>query len=164
LLVFDDFEKNLTTGGEQFRDPAVGDVLTGLAEAAETGALVVTCRYRVPGPDRLLVQVPVPALSTAELRRMFLRLPALRDLDAADRLLLTRTIGGHPRLIEFTDGCCAAATPASNPSRPNCVTWPAPKGSTSPRSGPSRTRPACSPPLRASAYRWVPVTEGVAVA
>jgi hypothetical protein len=34
---------------------------------------------------------------------MFLRLPALADLDPADQQLLTRTIGGHPRLIEFTD-------------------------------------------------------------
>ena len=30
-------------------------------------------------------------------------MPALHDLDAADRRLLTRTIGGHPRLIEFVD-------------------------------------------------------------
>ena len=34
---------------------------------------------------------------------MFLRLPALAELDPADQQLLTRTIGGHPRLIEFTD-------------------------------------------------------------
>ena len=51
----------------------------------------------VPGPH------PHPALSQAELRRLFLRLPKLRDLEAEDRRLLTRTIGGHPRLIEFTD-------------------------------------------------------------
>ena len=103
LLVFDDFEQNLTTGGQEFLDPAIGDVLTGLAEAASTGALLLTSRFPVPGPDRFLVHVPIPALSGAELRRMFLRLPALRDLDASDRRLLTHTIGGHPRLIEFTD-------------------------------------------------------------
>jgi hypothetical protein len=34
---------------------------------------------------------------------MFLRLPTLAELDSADQRLLTRTIGGHPRLIEFTD-------------------------------------------------------------
>jgi hypothetical protein len=103
LVVFDDFEQNLTTGGDEFLDPATSQVMTILAEAAETGALLVTCRYRLPGPDLFLAEVPVPALSPAELRRMFLRLPALAELDPADQRLLTRTIGGHPRLIEFTD-------------------------------------------------------------
>ena len=42
-------------------------------------------------------------MSPAELRRLFLRLPALRDLGAEDRRVLARAIGGHPRLIEFTD-------------------------------------------------------------
>ncbi len=103
LLVFDDFEQNLTAGGDAFADPAVDEVITGLADAAETGGLLVTCRYPLPGPDRFLAQIPLPPLSDAELRRLFLRLPALRDLDAEDRRLLMRTIGGHPRLIEFTD-------------------------------------------------------------
>ena len=39
----------------------------------------------------------------AQLRRMFLRLSALRELPAADRGLLMAAIGGHPRLIEFVD-------------------------------------------------------------
>ena len=69
----------------------------------EAGALLVTCRYPLPGPDRFLARIPVPPLSPAELRRLFLRLPALRDLGPEDRRLLIRAIGGHPRLIEFTD-------------------------------------------------------------
>ncbi|HUZ54305.1 MAG TPA: CHAT domain-containing protein, partial [Streptosporangiaceae bacterium] len=103
LLVFDDFEQNLTPGGQDFLDPAIGEVITSLADAAETGALLLTSRYRLPGPDRFLAGLPLPPLSAAELRRMFLRLPALNDLDTDDRLLLTRAIGGHPRLIEFVD-------------------------------------------------------------
>jgi hypothetical protein len=103
LMIFDDFEQNLTTGGGEFLDPATDEAITRLADAAETGALLLTCRYPLPGPDRLLVPVPVPPLSAAELRRLFLRLPALRELDMDDRRLLMRTIGGHPRLIEFTD-------------------------------------------------------------
>ena len=103
LVVLDDFEQNLTPGGQDFLDPAFGEVLDALADAAQTGGLLITCRYPLPGPDRFLAQVPVPALSGAELRRMFLRLPALADLGPADQQLLTRTIGGHPRLIEFTD-------------------------------------------------------------
>ena len=103
LLVLDDFEQNLTPGGGAFLDAPAGDAVTALAEAAEAGALLVTCRYPLPGEDRFLVPVAVPPLSPAELRRMFLRLPALRDLDAGDRRLLVRAIGGHPRLIELTD-------------------------------------------------------------
>ena len=103
LVVFDDFEQNLTAGGQDFLDPAISEVMSMLAEAARTGALLITCRYPLPGPDRFLVDVPLPPLSAAELRRMFLRLPALADLDPDDQRLLIRTIGGHPRLIEFTD-------------------------------------------------------------
>ncbi len=103
LVVFDDFEQNLAPGGQDFVDPAVGEILTALADAAQTGGLLVTCRYPLPGPDRFLAEVPVPGLSVAELRRMFLRLPALADLGPADQVLLIRAIGGHPRLIEFTD-------------------------------------------------------------
>ena len=89
--------------GRGSSDPAFDEIFTALAEAAGTGGLLVTCRYPLPGPDRFLAQVPVPALSPAELRRLFLRLPALRDLDADGRRVLARVIGGHPRLIEFTD-------------------------------------------------------------
>ena len=110
LLLLDDFEQNLTPGGGAFLDPPVDEVVTALAEAAETGALLVTCRYPLPGGDRFLVPVAVPPLSPAELRRMFLRLPALRDLDAGDRRLLVRAIGGHPRLIELTDALMRGGT------------------------------------------------------
>jgi hypothetical protein len=47
--------------------------------------------------------VSVPPLSRSELGRLFLRLPALRDLEAEDRRAVMGTIGGHPRLIEFVD-------------------------------------------------------------
>jgi tetratricopeptide (TPR) repeat protein len=103
LLVFDDFEQNLTTGGLDFADPAIADAIDTLAAAARAGKLLITCRYPLPGPDRYLARVPIPPLSAAELRRMFLRLPALADLPPADQMLLTRAIGGHPRLIELTD-------------------------------------------------------------
>jgi tetratricopeptide (TPR) repeat protein len=103
VLVLDDFEQNLTTGGSDFLDLAAADALSELADAAETGALLITCRYPIPGRDLFLTQIPVPGLSPAELRRMFLRLPALAELDPGDQRLLMRTIGGHPRLIEFVD-------------------------------------------------------------
>ena len=105
LIVLDDFEQTLTVGGEAFLDQAAGEAVGGLARAAEEGpgALLVTCRHPLPGEDRFLVRVDVPPLSASELGRMFLRLPALRDLDPQAERLLMRAIGGHPRLIEFTD-------------------------------------------------------------
>jgi AAA ATPase domain len=48
LVAFDDFEQNLSPGGETFLDPAIGDMLTALADAAQTGALLLTCRYPLP--------------------------------------------------------------------------------------------------------------------
>jgi hypothetical protein len=53
--------------------------------------------------DRLLVPIELPPLTGSELRRLFLRLPALRALPQEDRTLVARAIGGHPRLIEFVD-------------------------------------------------------------
>jgi tetratricopeptide (TPR) repeat protein/cellulose biosynthesis protein BcsQ len=103
LLVFDDFEQNLAVGGEAFLDPALDEIIAELADAATTGKLLITSRYPLPGPDLFLAQIALPPLSPAELRRLFLRLPAIADLDEDDRQLLARTIGGHPRLIEFTD-------------------------------------------------------------
>lgn len=39
LVVFDDFEQNLTPGGRAFLDPAIDEALARLADAADTGAL-----------------------------------------------------------------------------------------------------------------------------
>jgi tetratricopeptide (TPR) repeat protein len=104
LLVFDDFEQNLPVGGGEFLDPGFGPVFGALKDAAEVGRLLVTCRYPLPEDESLpLVQLELPPLSSGELGRMFLRLPQLRDLSGEDRRLITATIGGHPRLIEFVD-------------------------------------------------------------
>lgn len=64
-----------------------------MLDAAETGRILVTCRYPIPDAEGLL-RVDLPPLSPNELRKLFLRLPALRDLDTEDRRLITRTIGG----------------------------------------------------------------------
>ena len=104
LLVFDDFEQNLSRpGGGNYLDPTVAHALSALCDSAEVGAVLVTSRYPLPDPNDLLVEIPIPPLSPSELRRLFLRLPALRDLDPEDRRFLQRTVGGHPRLIEFVD-------------------------------------------------------------
>src|SRR6185312_16714834 len=56
-----------------------------------------------PGPGDRLVRIDVPPLTRSELGRLFVRLPQLRDLTPEQRQVITRTIGGHPRLIEFVD-------------------------------------------------------------
>jgi hypothetical protein len=110
LVVLDDFEQNLGPGGLDWLDDSVADIVDRLAQAAAAptgGALLITCRYPLPtvpgGAPPPLAGIAVPPLTSAELRRMFLRMPALRDLPADDRALITRSIGGHPRLIEFVD-------------------------------------------------------------
>ena len=103
LLVFDDFEQNLTPGGAGFVDPAFDEVFSSWCEAANAGAILVTCRYPLPGDDRYLDPIAVGPLSAAELRRLLLRRPAFDALTDDERRLLTRTIGGHPRLIEYVD-------------------------------------------------------------
>ena len=55
------------------------------------------------GAGRLLVPIELPPLTGSELRRLFLRLPALRALPQEDRTFVAPAIGGHPRLIEFVD-------------------------------------------------------------
>jgi hypothetical protein len=101
LLLFDDFEQNLSVDS-QFLDPGFAEIFQALLDAAQVGRVLVTCRYPIPDAEGLL-RVDLPELSPSELRRLMLRLPALRELDAQDRRLITRTIGGHPRLIEFVD-------------------------------------------------------------
>ena len=102
VLLFDDFEQNLTTDG-QFLDPGFAEIFAALCDAAHAGKILATCRYPIPGADDALVRIDVPPLSPAEQGRLFLRLRSLRDLSTEDRLVVTRTIGGHPRLIEFLD-------------------------------------------------------------
>ena len=62
-MLFDDFEQNLTADTEQFTDPAFAEVFAALCEAAQTGRLLVTCRYPIPGAEDALLQIDVPALS-----------------------------------------------------------------------------------------------------
>jgi hypothetical protein len=103
VLLFDDFEQNLTPDAHEFSDPGFGEIFTGLCDAASTGRVLVTCRYPVPDAEDTLYRLPLPGLSPAELGRLFLRMPTLRELSAQDRRLVQHTIGGHPRLIEFLD-------------------------------------------------------------
>ncbi|MCR3752899.1 CHAT domain-containing protein, partial [Lentzea californiensis] len=112
LVLFDDFEQNLTASGE-FADPGFAEIFALLCGTTRAGRILVTCRYPVPDSEDALLRIDLPALSPAELSRLLLRLPALRELSAEDRRLVSRTIGGHPRLIEFLDVLLRHGTAAS---------------------------------------------------
>jgi len=103
LLVLDDFEQNLTTGGGEFLDPDVAVFLRKLADSARQGRLLLTCRYPVPGTGDLLRRVPVGPLSRAETLKLLQRLESLRGSDPSDLATVVRMIGGHPRMLEFLD-------------------------------------------------------------
>lgn len=109
LLVLDDFEQNLTLGGDAFLDPDARDALGTLADQARTGRLLLTCRYPLPGLDGRFATIAVPPLSTAETRKKLLRLSALSAQLAAGGALPRSVAVGHPRLLELLDALLVAA-------------------------------------------------------
>ena len=60
LLVFDNFEDNLTIGGSEFDDPVVAAVIGRLATAGGVGSVLITCRYPLPGFTELFEAVDLP--------------------------------------------------------------------------------------------------------
>ena len=104
VLVLDDFEKSLTVDGSQYKDSTTADQLTLLMQSARQGRLLVTCRHPVPGTDDRLHHIPVGPLSPAESRKLLRRLDRLAHLEPDDLATVLRTIGGHPRMLEFLDG------------------------------------------------------------
>jgi hypothetical protein len=84
-------------------DPGFAELFAILLDNTRTGRVLTTCHYPVPDTADALLRLDLPPLTPAEQRRLYLRLPALRALSVDDRRLVTRTIGGHPRLIEFVD-------------------------------------------------------------
>ncbi|MFM8223503.1 MAG: hypothetical protein ACKOJF_31765, partial [Planctomycetaceae bacterium] len=111
LLVFDDFERNLETGGQRFLSPETCSLLSAWVNSPlkREGRLLVTCRYPlqdVPGLEKVrecLLDVALDPLSPAEIGKLYQRLPALRTLPNEERAKLGRTVGGHPRMLEFVN-------------------------------------------------------------
>jgi tetratricopeptide (TPR) repeat protein len=103
LLVLDDFEQNLDTGGTRFSDEGVDAQLGVLVATGGLTKVLVTCRYPIPGFEHRLHEVGLPPLSSAEIRKDFLRLPGLRALKADEQQLVQRVVGGHPRVLELLD-------------------------------------------------------------
>jgi len=103
LLVLDDFERNLSVGGESFLDRDTAANLELLLAAARRGRLLLTCRHPLPQAMASLKLVPLGPLSGAETRKLVQRLPGLRQQPAEELVAVLRRIGGHPRLLEFLD-------------------------------------------------------------
>ncbi|MBL0284565.1 MAG: CHAT domain-containing protein [Zoogloea sp.] len=103
LLVLDNFETNLTVGGAAWRDDTVGEWLGYLCQSAGKGRLLLTSRHRPPGHDAWLETLPLPPLSTAETRKLILRLPQLAGSKGDDLRAILQRIGGHPRMLEYLD-------------------------------------------------------------
>ena len=103
LLVLDNFEDNLTPGGREFKNDFSRQGLEGFCRAAQTGKLLITSRYPVPGIDAWLATEHVGPLSPAQSRKLVLRLEALRTQEPASLALVQRVIGGHPRMLEYLD-------------------------------------------------------------
>ena len=83
--------------------PGCGGAPDGACPRRAHGAVLLTCRYPVPGTESHLNRVPIGPLSAAEIRKMIFRLPALREASAPELSRVLSAIGGHPRLLEFLD-------------------------------------------------------------
>jgi TIR domain/CHAT domain/AAA ATPase domain len=109
LLVLDDFERNLTTGGDAFRDPDAATYFGRLLDQARRGRLLVTCRHPVPGAKYLLQQIAIGPLRPVDSRKLLFRLPALSQQAPADLAAALRILGGHLRIMELLDALLANA-------------------------------------------------------
>ena len=102
LLVLDNFEDNLTLGGERFLDPATAQIMQLLYRSAQRGKLLITSRYPLPEASEWLATEEPGPLSPAQTGKLMLRLSALPKEPESVRLI-QRAIGGHPRMLEYLD-------------------------------------------------------------
>jgi hypothetical protein len=115
LLVLDDFEANLATGGGAFLDDDVATYLHFLAERTRSGRILITSRNSVPGTEQYLRRIPIGPLSPAQTRKLLMRLPRLAGRDVGTIATALRVIGGHRGARISGCLCCAAARGAFQP-------------------------------------------------
>ena len=103
VVVFDNFEDNLTDDATAFADAPTATIFRLVAEGCARGRILVTSRYPIPGCMDMLHEVSVDPLTPAETSRLFLRLQGLKHLGRDDVRLIRSLIGGHPRALELLD-------------------------------------------------------------
>ncbi|MCC7020854.1 MAG: CHAT domain-containing protein [Ardenticatenales bacterium] len=108
VLVLDDFEQNLASGGGAFADGDLMALFAFIVSNCRRSRLLVTCRYPVSGHDVDLHRIPIGPLSAAETRKLLQRLPALRGVPTAELAAALKSIGRHPRMLEFLDALLRA--------------------------------------------------------
>jgi hypothetical protein len=115
LLVLDNFEDNLTNpaaGTPTVRDEDLAGVLARLSVSPGRCRLLVTSRYPFMLPDsadRVLAFRQLGPLSFAETLKLAWALPGLDGLDEVDLERVWRSVGGHPRCLEYVDALLGGA-------------------------------------------------------
>ena len=103
LLVLDNFEDNLTEGGQAFKNDFNEQALGAFCQAAQTGKLLITSRYPVPGLEAWVAGKHLGPFTPAQSCKLVLRLEALRTQEPAALAQIQCVIGGHPRMLEYLD-------------------------------------------------------------
>ncbi|MFI5912650.1 tetratricopeptide repeat protein [Dactylosporangium sp. NPDC051541] len=113
LIVLDNFEDNLEGTGVRPVRPTLAWLLTELATRPARCRLLITCRYRftLPGnAHRALTFHHLGPLSFAETMKLAWALPQLDRMTSADLERVWRSVGGHPRCLEYVDALLAGGT------------------------------------------------------
>lgn len=101
VLLLDDLHAHATIDRRRLDDRALVAAITTLAAHARAGAVLVTSRHRLTDLTPLVDELHVGPLDDTELQLLLWRLPALGALTEA--LAIARSVGGHPRVLEFVD-------------------------------------------------------------
>ncbi|HZO64490.1 MAG TPA: tetratricopeptide repeat protein [Kribbellaceae bacterium] len=117
LLVLDNFEDNLTGDasgtGTRSVEAALQELLTSFASRPGKGRLLITCRDRFTLPQhahRALIFHHLGPLSFAETLKLAWNLPVLDRLSGDELEKVWRSVGGHPRCLEYVDALLAGGS------------------------------------------------------
>lgn len=104
LLVLDNFEAHLEPDGRAWRDEVSPAWVSALVRGCGRGKILATSRHPLPGLNVHLEMIPIGPLSVAEIRKLLRRLEGFKHAGPDVLTTIVRSIGGHPRMIEYVDG------------------------------------------------------------